>query len=135
MYIPPRKIPAAAEYVVCRVKYLKLPYPRKGILHLGPAYEALGIEGDQKEARELYKNGRKIEITQVEFLIIRTFFKNVGKAMSREEITKMVWGENYQGDPKIVDVNMRRLRIKIEDDPAQPKHINTIWGFGYRWEA
>ena len=55
--------------------------------------------------------------------------------MSREEITKMVWGENYQGDPKIVDVNMRRLRIKIEDDPAQPKHINTIWGFGYRWEA
>ena len=86
-------------------------------------------------SRELYKNGRKIEITQVEFLIIRTFFKNVGKAMSREEITKMVWGENYQGDPKIVDVNMRRLRIKIEDDPAQPKHINTIWGFGYRWEA
>ena len=86
-------------------------------------------------SRELYKNGRKIEITQVECLIIRTFFKNVGKAMSREEITKMVWGENYQGDPKIVDVNMRRLRIKIEDDPAQPKHINTIWGFGYRWEA
>lgn len=86
-------------------------------------------------SRELYKSGRKIEITQVEFLIIRTFFKNVGKAMSREEITKMVWGENYQGDPKIVDVNMRRLRIKIEDDPAQPKHINTIWGFGYRWEA
>lgn len=86
-------------------------------------------------SRELYKNGRKIEITQVEFLIIRTFFKNVGKAMSREEITKMVWGENYQGDPKIVDVNMRRLRIKIEDDPAQPRHINTIWGFGYRWEA
>ena len=86
-------------------------------------------------SRELYKNGRKIEITQVEFLIIRTFFKNVGTAMSREEITKMVWGENYQGDPKIVDVNMRRLRIKIEDDPAQPKHINTIWGFGYRWEA
>ena len=86
-------------------------------------------------SRELYKNGGKIEITQVEFLIIRTFFKNVGKAMSREEITKMVWGENYQGDPKIVDVNMRRLRIKIEDDPAQPKHINTIWGFGYRWEA
>ena len=86
-------------------------------------------------SRELYKNGRKIEITQVEFLIIRTFFKNVGKAMSREEITKMVWGENYQGDPKIVDVNMRRLRMKIEDEPSSPQHILTVWGYGYRWNA
>ncbi len=86
-------------------------------------------------SRELSKNGKKVEITQVEFLIIRTFLKNVGKAMSREEIMRTVWGENYQGDPKIVDVNMRRLRIKIEDDAAQPRHIMTIWGYGYRWEA
>lgn len=86
-------------------------------------------------SRELSKNGHKIEITQVEFLIIKTFLKNVGRALSREEIMKLVWGESYQGDPKIVDVNMRRLRVKIEDDAAQPKHIMTIWGYGYRWEA
>ena len=85
--------------------------------------------------RELSKKGKKIEVTQVEFMIIKTFFKNVGKALSREDIMKLVWGENYQGDPKIVDVNMRRLRIKIEDDAAQPKHIITIWGYGYKWEG
>ena len=86
-------------------------------------------------SRELSKNGRTIDITQVEFLIISTFLKNVGKALSRDEIMRLVWGESYQGDPKIVDVNMRRLRVKIEDDAAQPKHIMTIWGYGYRWEA
>lgn len=86
-------------------------------------------------SRELQKNGEKIEVTQVEFLIIKTFFENIGKALSRDEIMKLVWGENYQGDPKIVDVNMRRLRIKIEEDAAQPKHIMTIWGYGYRWEG
>lgn len=86
-------------------------------------------------SRELSKNGRTIDITQVEFLIISTFLKNVGKALSRDEIMRLVWGETYQGDPKIVDVNMRRLRVKIEDDAAQPKHIMTIWGYGYRWEA
>ena len=96
------------------------------------------VSGDFRlnlRSRELSKKGKKVEITQVEFLIIRTFLKNVGKAMSREEIMRTVWGENYQGDPKIVDVNMRRLRIKIEDDAAQPRHIMTIWGYGYRWEA
>ncbi|MEA4920719.1 MAG: response regulator transcription factor [Clostridiaceae bacterium] len=86
-------------------------------------------------SRELIKNGQKIEITQVEFLIIKTFLKNIGKALSREDIMKLVWGENYQGDPKIVDVNMRRLRVKVEEDAAQPKHIMTIWGYGYRWEG
>ena len=86
-------------------------------------------------SRELSKNGKKIEITQVEFLIVKTFLKNVGKAMSREELMKLVWGENYQGDPKIVDVNMRRLRVKVEDDAAQPRHIMTIWGYGYKWEG
>lgn len=86
-------------------------------------------------SRELSKKGKKIEVTQVEFMIIKTFLKNVGKALSREDIMKLVWGENYQGDPKIVDVNMRRLRIKIEDDAAQPKHIITIWGYGYKWEG
>ncbi len=85
-------------------------------------------------SRELHKNGQRIEVTQVEFMIMRTFLKNIGKALSRDEIMQLVWGEDYQGDPKIVDVNMRRLRLKIEADAARPEHINTIWGYGYKWE-
>ena len=52
----------------------------------------------------------------------------------REKILKGVWGENYFGDVKIVDVNIRRLRMKVEDEPSHPTHILTVWGYGYRWE-
>jgi len=81
----------------------------------------------------LLKNGRQIDLTQVEFQIMELFFKNPGTALVREKILKGVWGENYFGDVKIVDVNIRRLRMKIEDEPSNPKHILTVWGYGYRW--
>ena len=70
-------------------------------------------------------------MTQVEFQIIEYFFTNPGKALSRNDILKEVWGELYYGDEKVVDVNIRRLRMKIEDDPSKPKYIQTIWGYGY----
>ena len=53
----------------------------------------------------------------------------------REEILSAVWGRDYEGELKIVDVNIRRLRIKIEDDTANPTYITTVWGFGYKWGA
>ena len=81
----------------------------------------------------LLKNGRQIDLTQVEFQIMELFFQNPGTALVREKILKGVWGENYFGDVKIVDVNIRRLRMKIEDEPSNPKHILTVWGYGYRW--
>ncbi len=81
----------------------------------------------------LLKNGEPIDLTQVEFQIMELFFKNAGVALVREKILKGVWGENYYGDVKIVDVNIRRLRMKIEDEPSNPKHILTVWGYGYRW--
>ncbi len=81
----------------------------------------------------LYKNGEPIDLTQVEYGIMMLFFKNPNVAMVREQILKGVWGENYYGDVKIVDVNIRRLRMKIEENPSDPKHILTVWGFGYRW--
>ena len=84
--------------------------------------------------RLLLKAGRPIELTQVEFQIMELFFRNPGTALSREKILKGVWGENYFGDVKIVDVNIRRLRMKIEDEPSHPAHILTVWGYGYRWE-
>ncbi|MGN1420645.1 MAG: response regulator transcription factor [Eubacterium sp.] len=83
--------------------------------------------------RTLSKNGQLIELTQVEFQIIEYFFKNPNAALSRTDILKQVWGANYFGDEKIVDVNIRRLRMKVEDNPSSPSRLVTIWGLGYKW--
>ncbi len=79
------------------------------------------------------KNGVIVDLTQVEFQIIEYFFSNPGVALERNDIMKFVWGEGYYGDEKVVDVNVHRLRNKVEDDPAHPTHIITVWGMGYRW--
>ena len=78
--------------------------------------------------RTLEKNGQRVKLTQVEYSIIKLFMDNPGKALSREEILDSVWGRDYFGELKIVDVNIRRLRIKIEDDPTNPAYITTVWG-------
>lgn len=81
----------------------------------------------------LEKNGNRIRLTQVEYAIMMLFMQNPGRALSREDILSAVWGKDYDGELKIVDVNIRRLRIKIEDDTANPTYITTVWGFGYKW--
>jgi len=83
----------------------------------------------------LEKSGNRIRLTQVEYSILKLFMQNPGRALSREEILSAVWGRDYEGELKIVDVNIRRLRIKIEDDTANPTYITTVWGFGYKWGA
>ena len=83
--------------------------------------------------RTLEKEGKRIKLTQVEHAIIKLFMQNPGRALSREDILASVWGRDYDGELKIVDVNIRRLRIKIEDDTANPTYITTVWGFGYKW--
>jgi len=83
--------------------------------------------------RSLYKNNKNIELTQVEFQIVEYFFTNPDVALDRTDILNRVWGENYFGEEKIVDVNIRRLRMKIEDNPSHPKHLITVWGMGYKW--
>ena len=82
--------------------------------------------------RSLMKAGKPIELTQVEF---QYFFCNPTTALDRGDILKHVWGDAYYGEEKIVDVNIRRLRMKVEDEPSNPKHIITVWGLGYKWEA
>lgn len=82
----------------------------------------------------LMKKGRLIDLTQVEFQIMEYFFSNPGAALDRTDILKHVWGDSYVGEEKIVDVNIRRLRMKIEDDPSSPRFIVTVWGLGYKWE-
>ena len=83
--------------------------------------------------RTLEKNGNRIKLTQVEYSVIKLFMDNPGKALSRDEILESVWGRDYYGEVKIVDVNIRRLRLKVEDDPTNPTYITTVWGYGYKW--
>lgn len=85
--------------------------------------------------RTLEKNSVRIRLTQVEYAIMKLFMQNPGRALSREEILATVWGRDYDGELKIVDVNIRRLRIKIEDDTSNPVYITTDWGYGYKWGA
>lgn len=85
--------------------------------------------------RTLEKDGARVRLTQLEYAIVKLFMENRGKSLSREEILDTVWGRGYFGEPKIVDVNVRRLRVKLEDDAQEPKYILTVWGYGYKWNV
>ena len=121
-----QELVARVESLLRRVKRDIQPVQDEEILQSGPFTLDL-------KSRILYKNKQMIDLTSVEFSIMELFFKNAETAMVREKILEGVWGENYFGDVKIVDVNIRRLRIKIEEDPSNPQHIVTVWGYGYRW--
>ena len=84
-------------------------------------------------AHTLEKNGKPIRLTQVEYAIVKLFMTNAGRSLSREEVLTHVWGQDYEGELKIVDVNIRRIRIKLEDDATSPRFLTTVWGFGYKW--
>lgn len=84
-------------------------------------------------SRTLSKNGVPVELTQVEYQLMELFMKNKNKALARNKILDLVWGDNYIGDIKIVDVNVRRLRMKVEDEPSNPQYLLTVWGYGYKW--
>ncbi|MEG0541648.1 MAG: winged helix-turn-helix domain-containing protein, partial [Angelakisella sp.] len=84
-------------------------------------------------SRSLTKNGKRIDLTQVEFQLMEQFLRNPNTALERGVLLTTVWGDSYFGDDKIVDVNMRRLRMKIEDEPSAPQYLTTVWGFGYKW--
>ena len=107
----------------------------------------LGIDEEEKAASELSsgpfllntrnrtleKDGQRLKLTQIEYMLMKLFMENPGKAMSREDILAAVWGSSLTGELKTVDVNIRRLRIKIESDPTEPEYITTVWGYGYKW--
>lgn len=107
----------------------------------------LGIDEEEKIAAELVsgpfvlntrnrtleKDGVRLKLTQIEYLLMKLFMENPGKAMSREDILASVWGGEFSGELKTVDVNIRRLRIKIESDPTEPEYLTTVWGYGYKW--
>ena len=128
--------PFSVSELLARVEALVRRVGRQGASSAAPDGRMVsGVFVLDQKSRVLYKNGTPIDLTQVEFQIMELFFANPGVALVREKILEGVWGENYFGDVKIVDVNIRRLRMKIEDEPSNPKHILTVWGYGYRWNA
>ncbi|MDD3429645.1 MAG: response regulator transcription factor [Oscillospiraceae bacterium] len=127
--------PFSVSELMARVEALCRRVNRAAPEHQGDSRLVSGAFILDQKSRILYKNGEPIDLTQVEFQIMELFFANPGIAMVRDKILEGVWGENYFGDVKIVDVNIRRLRMKIEDEPSNPQHILTVWGYGYRWNA
>lgn len=85
------------------------------------------------KSRTITKNNIPLEMTQVEYKIMEFFIKNKNMAFQRNEILDNIWGKAFVGDEKIIDVNIRRIRMKIEDEPSKPKYLVTVWGYGYKW--
>ena len=86
-------------------------------------------------SQKLLNNNKEIDVTPKEYMLMKLFIENPNKAFTRDELLNLIWGYNFFGDPKIIDVNIRRLRSKIEDDSSNPQYIETVWGIGYRWKG
>lgn len=128
----------ADDYIIKPFNPMELLLRIKALLRRISNYEEKKgiIQGKFKldiYAKRIFKNNKEIDLTPKEYSIIKLFIENPNKAFSRDELMDLVWGEDYIGDPKIVDVNIRRLRSKIECSSLNEKFIETIWGFGYRW--
>ena len=125
--------PFSPSELVARVDAI---YRRVSLAKAAPVEENEVVSGPfalNSKSRTLLKNGKPVDLTQVEFQIMEFFMKNPNTALERSAILEQVWGSNYYGDVKIVDVNIRRLRIKIEDNAQKPTFVNTVWGYGYKW--
>lgn len=98
-----------------------------------PQNVAMGQLSMDPVARRVYKSDQEVQLSAREFDLLAILMKNAGRAMSRDELIKLVWGDDWVGDPRTLDVHVRWLRLKIEEDPATPQFIQTVRGFGYRF--
>lgn len=128
--------------------YIVKPFnPMEVILRIKAILRRMSKEEDNNEilkngpfkidiySQKVSKNNMELDLTPKEYLLMKLFLENPKKAFTRDELLNILWGKNYFGDLKIIDVNIRRLRAKIEDDSSEPKYIETIWGTGYRWNG
>ncbi len=122
----PSELTARVDAIYRRVRMSFVKDDKSTILESGPF--ALNVK-----SRTVTKNGVTIDLTQVEYQILEYFMNNKNTALDRSSILNHIWGESYYGDDKIVDVNIRRIRLKIEDEPSNPQYIITIWCYGYKW--
>lgn len=80
----------------------------------------------------VYKNGENLNLTSKEFEILKLFATNINRVFTKSQLYKLIWNDEYYGDENVINVHMRRLREKIEDDPSKPEYIKTLWGIGYK---
>ncbi|SFG94307.1 DNA-binding response regulator, OmpR family, contains REC and winged-helix (wHTH) domain [Desulfotomaculum arcticum] len=130
----------ADDYVIKPFNPLELVARIRAVLRrmqiVQPASSQILCQGPFRlddKARRIYKNNRKLDLTPREYCLLKIFLENGNRALSRDRLLNLAWGEDFVGDPKTVDVHIRRLREKIEDSPAKPAYIETVWGLGYRW--
>jgi len=127
--------------------YVTKPFsPRELVARIKAALRRLGAVNGQKvelisrsvrldpDARLAWKNDQPLDLTPIEFDLLHTLMKHHGRVLSREQLIEQVWGYDYYGDDRLVDVHIGRLRKKLDDDPAQPGLIATVWGAGYRYK-
>ena len=140
-------LPGIDGFQVC--SRLRKEFPNVGIIML--TAKGIGISEDESSnnknklmggpfiidlySQKLLKNNKEIDVTPKEYMLMKLFIENPNKAFTRDELLNLIWGYNFFGDPKIIDVNIRRLRSKIEDDSSNPQYIETVWGIGYRWKG
>jgi DNA-binding response OmpR family regulator len=120
----PRELTARINTVIRRMERSKIPDD------VALQYKNLVMD---LKSQKFFKDDKEIELTPTEFSVLKMFMSNVGRALSRNELFNSVWGKNYFGDLKTLDVYIRRIREKIEENPSKPQYIETVWGYGYRW--
>ena len=127
--------------------YVTKPFsPRELVARIKAALRRMGGSSNKKEqlvsahlrvdeeARLAWKDGQVLDLTPIEFDLLQTLMRQHGRALSREQLIEQVWGHDYYGEDRVVDVHVGRLRKKIEDAPTSPTLIATVWGAGYRFE-
>lgn len=132
--------------------YIIKPFnPLEVVLRVKAILRRIGVSGEESNkdknklmggpfiidlySQKLLKDNKEIDVTPKEYMLMKLFIENPNRAFTRDELLNLIWGYNFFGDPKIIDVNIRRLRSKIEDDSSNPKYIETVWGIGYRWKG
>ena len=126
--------PFSPSELMARVESVLRRVARAG----GAAEQNVLTSGDFRldaRGRSLRRGSERIELTNIELQMMELFLQNKGRTLSRKEILTTIWGDEGVNDLKIVDVNIRRLRLKLEEDAAVPSYIATVWGYGYKWEA
>lgn len=127
--------PFSTTELIARVEalYRRVSYSKKIISEVANDCITLGSFTLDLKKHVLIKDGKDIELTQIEYHILECFFKQPNTTLPRNFFLERVWGDEFYGDEKVVDVNIRRLRLKIEDNSSEPDHLITVWGRGYRW--
>lgn len=122
----PQELVLRIQSLVRRIKLTNDDDKKSQVLKYGP-FEL------NSYSKRFTKDNKDIVLTPTELSLIKIFLENVNRAFTREELMQQAWGEDNKADTKIIDVNIRRIRSKIEDDPGKPKYLHTVWGVGYRW--